>query len=140
MRWKVSVGLLIFAASVTAFIGLAAGPAHANGGSTSFSFSIGSSQFSRWDAHRGHREHRRPRHRRHHHNRRNKFPGYWPSPWPAPPRVVIVEPRREITPVPSLGIPAYCREFQKKIFIDGHPEHAYGVACRQPDGTWKIQP
>ena len=32
----------------------------------------------------------------------------------------------------------YCREFQQTITIDGRAERAYGVACRQPDGSWKI--
>ena len=32
----------------------------------------------------------------------------------------------------------YCREFQQTVTIDGQTERAYGTACRQPDGTWKI--
>ena len=32
----------------------------------------------------------------------------------------------------------YCREFQHDVTIGGETEQAYGVACRQPDGTWKI--
>jgi surface antigen len=32
----------------------------------------------------------------------------------------------------------YCREFQQTVTIGGRPEDAYGVACQQPDGTWKI--
>jgi surface antigen len=32
----------------------------------------------------------------------------------------------------------YCREYQTTIVIDGQTEQAYGTACRQPDGTWKI--
>ncbi len=32
----------------------------------------------------------------------------------------------------------YCREFQQTVVIGGRAEEAYGVACRQPDGTWKI--
>jgi surface antigen len=31
-----------------------------------------------------------------------------------------------------------CREFEQRVYIDGHPETATGVACRQPDGTWRI--
>ncbi len=31
-----------------------------------------------------------------------------------------------------------CREFSQRVFIDGRPETAYGVACRQSDGTWRI--
>lgn len=33
---------------------------------------------------------------------------------------------------------SYCREFQNTVTIDGRTEHAYGTACRQPDGSWKI--
>jgi len=33
----------------------------------------------------------------------------------------------------------YCREFQQTVTVDGQTQTAYGVACRQPDGTWKIQ-
>lgn len=33
---------------------------------------------------------------------------------------------------------SYCREFQNTVTIDGKTEHAYGTACRQPDGSWKI--
>jgi surface antigen len=31
-----------------------------------------------------------------------------------------------------------CREFQQTVTIAGKTETAYGRACRQPDGTWKI--
>ncbi len=33
---------------------------------------------------------------------------------------------------------AYCREFQQTIYVGGQAEEAYGTACRQPDGSWKI--
>ncbi len=32
----------------------------------------------------------------------------------------------------------YCREFQQTITVGGKTEQAYGTACRQPDGSWKI--
>lgn len=32
----------------------------------------------------------------------------------------------------------YCREYQHTVVIDGKEENAYGTACRQPDGSWKI--
>ena len=32
----------------------------------------------------------------------------------------------------------YCREYQQSITIDGRTERAYGTACRQPDGSWRI--
>lgn len=32
----------------------------------------------------------------------------------------------------------YCREFQTSVNIDGKKQSAYGTACRQPDGSWKV--
>jgi surface antigen len=32
----------------------------------------------------------------------------------------------------------YCREFYQTVSIGGKTENAYGVACRQPDGSWQI--
>jgi surface antigen len=34
----------------------------------------------------------------------------------------------------------YCREYENSVYIDGRQEKVTGVACRQPDGTWTIQP
>lgn len=31
-----------------------------------------------------------------------------------------------------------CREFQQTVTIGGKTEQAYGTACRQADGSWKI--
>ena len=33
----------------------------------------------------------------------------------------------------------YCREYQQTITVGGENHQAYGTACRQPDGSWKIQ-
>jgi hypothetical protein len=33
-----------------------------------------------------------------------------------------------------------CREFQQTVTIAGRPQQAFGTACRQPDGSWKLQP
>lgn len=33
---------------------------------------------------------------------------------------------------------AYCREFQQTITVGGQKQQAYGRACQQPDGSWKI--
>ncbi|MGE5503156.1 MAG: RT0821/Lpp0805 family surface protein [Actinomycetota bacterium] len=33
-----------------------------------------------------------------------------------------------------------CREFQQQVTIDGRSQSAYGTACHQPDGSWKIIP
>ncbi len=32
----------------------------------------------------------------------------------------------------------YCREFQHQVNIAGKSQQAYGVACRQPDGSWEV--
>ena len=32
----------------------------------------------------------------------------------------------------------YCREFTQTIVVGGQTQSAYGVACRQHDGAWKI--
>src|SRR5262249_32148801 len=31
-----------------------------------------------------------------------------------------------------------CREFQQKVTVGGKSEDAFGTACQEPDGTWKI--
>lgn len=33
---------------------------------------------------------------------------------------------------------SYCREFQQAITVGGQKQQAYGQACQQPDGSWKI--
>lgn len=32
----------------------------------------------------------------------------------------------------------YCREYQQTVIIGGQAQDAYGKACRQPDGSWRI--
>jgi len=32
----------------------------------------------------------------------------------------------------------YCREYRQTVMIAGEQNEAYGTACRQPDGSWKI--
>lgn len=32
----------------------------------------------------------------------------------------------------------YCREYTQTINVGGQQQSAYGKACRQPDGSWKI--
>lgn len=143
MRWKVLLGLFVFAAGVVGLIGIMASPVQAGGGS-SFSITLGSQHHSDWrgdgDYRDGWRHHHHPRHHHGRAARRVFHPHYWPRPWPAPPRVVYVEPRHEIFITPTIPAKPYCREFQKQIIIDGRPEQAYGEACLQPDGSWKIQP
>lgn len=46
-----------------------------------------------------------------------------------------------ITPTRTyqLASGTYCREYHQTITVGGEQQQAYGTACRQPDGTWKIQ-
>ena len=48
---------------------------------------------------------------------------------------------RTVTPTKTYqtnqGTP--CREFTTTVSIGGQEEEAYGTACRQADGSWKIQ-
>ncbi|HLO76096.1 MAG TPA: RT0821/Lpp0805 family surface protein [Magnetospirillum sp.] len=32
----------------------------------------------------------------------------------------------------------YCREYQTTVNVGGQSEQAYGTACRQPDGSWRV--
>lgn len=32
----------------------------------------------------------------------------------------------------------YCREYRQTVVINGNEEQAYGTACRQSDGSWKV--
>jgi surface antigen len=34
----------------------------------------------------------------------------------------------------------YCREFRQNVQVGGQTQQAYGTACRQPDGSWRIVP
>ncbi|PHZ86328.1 RT0821/Lpp0805 family surface protein [Paremcibacter congregatus] len=45
-----------------------------------------------------------------------------------------------ITPQPAYtnAEEKYCREYQQTVSVGGKTETAYGTACRQADGTWKI--
>ena len=36
------------------------------------------------------------------------------------------------------GTNAYCREYQQTVTVGGRTQQAFGQACQQPDGTWKI--
>ena len=44
------------------------------------------------------------------------------------------------TPVRTYRKPSgrYCREYQQTVTVGGRTEQAYGTACRQPDGSWRI--
>ena len=32
----------------------------------------------------------------------------------------------------------YCREYQQIVTVGEREQHAYGTACRQPDGSWMV--
>jgi hypothetical protein len=160
----VSIWQLALAAVFVAALGLAAGAAQAGervvlagGGGGSWSFTIRQGAGSHWHdsgfpnwRHKHRRRDPWPRPRRHH--RRYKswnqgrvvFVDPWYRPWRELPRTAVIErPVSVPAPVPTRATvrpDAYCREFQKQIIIDGQVEPAYGVACRQPDGSWKLQP
>lgn len=86
--------------------------------------------------------------------------GYWPGyyydyPPPvvyAPPPVAYYPPPAAYAapvpaPAPAATAPAaqnpaidqsYCRQYQGTVMVDGATQPSSGVACRQPDGTWRI--
>ena len=33
----------------------------------------------------------------------------------------------------------FCREYQQTVTVGGREENAFGTACRQPDGTWRLR-
>ncbi len=45
-----------------------------------------------------------------------------------------------VTPVKTYQTASgsYCREYQQTVIINDKQENAYGTACRQPDGSWKV--
>ncbi len=46
-----------------------------------------------------------------------------------------------ITPVREGQIPStgeYCREYQQSVQVGGQTQKAYGTACRQADGSWRV--
>ena len=46
----------------------------------------------------------------------------------------------EIVPQPAYqqADGTYCRGFQQTIIVGAEMQAAYGTACRQPDGSWKL--
>ena len=46
----------------------------------------------------------------------------------------------EIVPEPAFqdGTGRYCREFWHSVTVAGEKQVAYGTACREPDGTWRL--
>ncbi len=46
-----------------------------------------------------------------------------------------------VTPTKTyqLATGQYCREYKQDVWIGDEKQQTYGTACRQADGTWKIQ-
>lgn len=45
-----------------------------------------------------------------------------------------ITPTRNYEPTPG----QFCREFSQTIVVGGQSQNAFGNACRQPDGSWRI--
>lgn len=46
----------------------------------------------------------------------------------------------KVTPIKTIKSEnSYCREYTTEATIGGKKQKAYGTACRQPDGSWKIK-
>jgi hypothetical protein len=39
---------------------------------------------------------------------------------------------------PAASHARYCREFSRNAHIHGRQQEIYGLACRQPDGSWEV--
>ncbi len=46
-----------------------------------------------------------------------------------------------VTPTQNVTVNGnpYCREYRSTAVVAGKKQQVYGTACRQPDGSWKIQ-
>ena len=123
-------------------------------------------KFKRGNRHTFRRGHRLRRGRRFRHRRHSfafVFPYYYPYyyPWryrpydypyaplpaytqPAPSYAQPAEPAptaqpAEPAPAPTPEQESYCREVIMDVVIGGVEQQAYGTACREPDGSWKIK-
>jgi hypothetical protein len=75
------------------------------------------------------------------------YPPYYYAGYPYPAYPAYAQP---VSYVSQASAPAYasgaaaptgggdCREYQTQIMIGGQPQIAVGLACRQPDGTWRL--
>jgi hypothetical protein len=61
---------------------------------------------------------------------------YAPPPSYYPPQGSPYQPPQVQQPPAAQGP---CREYDSTIYVGGQPQHAYGTACQQPDGSWQIQ-
>jgi hypothetical protein len=77
-------------------------------------------------------------------------PSYYPRPLLPPPRsyyppIIASGPPTSYPPIAeatsSRGTaPRNCRKFEQPVKLDGRSVMAYGTACQQPDGTWRVIP
>lgn len=99
------------------------------------------------DDHRG-RGRGRGRHHDHHWYR-SSYDYYWPSYHYTRPRTVVVQrPVVYYQPTPIVAEPVtnsyyarngqLCREYQTSGWVGGSMQEAYGTACLQPDGSWRV--
>ncbi len=65
-------------------------------------------------------------------NGRSGVPATWRNPDSGNSGTVVPQPAYQS----SNG--QYCREYQQTVVVGGQTQKAYGTACRQQDGTWKI--
>ena len=114
-------------------------------------------KFKRGNRHtfrRGHRSRRGHRFRHRRHSFAFVFPYYYPYygyrryrrydyPYAPPPAYAQTAPSyaqpAEPAPAPTPEQESYCREIIMDVVIDGVEQQAYGTACREPDGSWKIK-
>ena len=60
-----------------------------------------------------------------------------PQAYVAPPPVYTPPPQAQAAPPPSPA-PQNCQEYNSQINVGGVLQPAYGWACQQPDGSWRI--
>jgi surface antigen len=41
---------------------------------------------------------------------------------------------------PPVAMRIECRNFTDSFMVDGKPQEVKGTICKQPDGSWKVQP
>ena len=145
MAGRLQLGTLIAAAAVAALC-LAAAPASAD--NFRFGFSYGSPGWGHRHHHHHHRHHYRHYHRHFHGPPIVFIPRppviYAPPPAVYAPPVIYTPGGSPLRVVPS-SRPAYraadgryCREYQATISVGGEYQPAYGTACQDPDGSWRI--
>ena len=145
------IKVLLLAIVVAAAAALGVSPARADGFSIKFGYSHG--HYGYKHGYHGHGYYKKRRywrryHRRHYHRHwRPYYPKrrvyiynhYYDTPRYEDPAYTNVAPAPAPAPVAA---PApkeeYCREYTREVIVDGQPAQAYGQACRQPDGSWRI--